>query len=63
MCALYYVKILGYARSLLSPAHFQDLCKYIANQEEHHKNIDFKDEFLGLLKKYNIEYDERYLWD
>ena len=42
----------GYGIFSLSPAHFQGLCKYIANQEEHHKDIDFKDEFLGLLKKY-----------
>jgi len=53
----------GYGIFSLSPVHFQGLCKYIANQEEHHKNIDFKDELVGLLKKYNIEYDERYLWD
>ena len=53
----------GYGIFSLSPAHLQDLCEYIANQENHHKHIDFKNELLGLLKKYNISYDERYLWE
>ena len=53
----------GYRVFSLSPAHLQGLCGYIANQENHHKCIDFKDELLRLLKKYNINYDERYLWD
>jgi REP element-mobilizing transposase RayT len=37
--------------------------KYIANQEEHHRNLSFEDEYLSFLKKHQIEYDERYLWD
>jgi len=53
----------GYGIFSLSPAHLQGLCEYIANQENYHKHIDFKNELLGLLKKYNIDYDERYLWD
>ena len=36
---------------------------YIANQEEHHRHITFQEEFLKLLKEYEIEYDERYIWD
>lgn len=53
----------GYGVFSLSPIHLQRLCMYIANQEIHHKRVNFKDEFLGLLNKYNINYDERYLWD
>jgi putative transposase len=53
----------GYGVFSLSPTHLEKLCNYIANQETHHKCVDFKDEFLDLLKKYNIDYDERYLWD
>jgi REP element-mobilizing transposase RayT len=53
----------GYGVFSLSPTHLQCLCTYIANQKEHHKHVDFKNEFLGLLKKYNVAYDERYLWD
>jgi len=37
--------------------------KYIHDQEKHHTRRTFKDEYLGLLKKFNIEYDERYLFD
>jgi hypothetical protein len=39
------------------------LKKYIAAQEEHHRRETFQDEFRRLLKKYGIEYDERYVWD
>ena len=35
----------------------------VANQHEHHKCQDFKDEFRGLMKKYEIAYDERCIWD
>jgi putative transposase len=35
---------------------------YIAHQREHHKKFDFKEEYLLLLKKHNIEYDPKYLW-
>jgi putative transposase len=36
---------------------------YIAGQEEHHRNISFQDEFRQLLNRYEIEFDERYVWD
>ncbi len=36
--------------------------KYIQNQEEHHKKISFREEYLGLLNEFKIEYDERYLF-
>src|SRR6185503_8180128 len=32
-------------------------------QEQHHRNITFQEEFLALLKKHRIEFDEQYLWD
>ena len=53
----------GYGVFSLSPVHLRGLCEYIARQTEHHKHIDFKEEFLRLLNKYNINYDERYLWN
>ena len=31
--------------------------------DEHHKKRSFKDEYLTFLKEYNINYDERYVWD
>ncbi len=36
---------------------------YIAQQEEHHHKVSFQDEFRQLLKRYEIEFDERYVWD
>ena len=37
--------------------------QYIKNQERHHKKMTFQEEFLALLKKHRIAYDERYLWE
>ena len=37
--------------------------EYIAGQEEHHRKISFQDEFRQFLKRYKIEFDERYVWD
>ena len=37
--------------------------KYIARQHEHHQRTTFQDEFRLLLKKHQVEYDERYVWD
>ncbi|HEX6960278.1 MAG TPA: transposase [Lacipirellula sp.] len=36
---------------------------YIANQEEHHRRATYQDEFRSLLKRYEIDCDERYVWD
>jgi len=36
---------------------------YIAGQEEHHRKVSFQDEFRTFLKKYDIKFDERYVWD
>jgi REP element-mobilizing transposase RayT len=37
--------------------------QYIQTQEEHHRKMTFQEEFLALLKKHRIAYDERYLWE
>ncbi len=36
---------------------------YIQGQEAHHRRMSFKEEFLALLKKHRVAYDEQYLWD
>ena len=36
---------------------------YIAGQEEHHRKVSFQDEFRRLLGRYDIAFDERYVWD
>ena len=53
----------GYGAFSVSKSGEQGVSSYIRNQREHHLNRDFKQEFLSLLKKHEIEYDERYLWD
>ena len=37
--------------------------QYIKNQEVHHRRITFQEEFVALLKRHQIAYDERYLWE
>jgi REP element-mobilizing transposase RayT len=53
----------GYGAFSISPSHVDVLKRYIANQTKHHRQETFQDEFRRLLKKYDIEYDERYVWD
>lgn len=44
-------------------SRLQKTVEYIENQEEHHKKISFKDELRKFLENYEVEYDEKYLWD
>jgi REP element-mobilizing transposase RayT len=53
----------GYGAFSISPAHVETLTAYIANQEQRHAKMSFQDEFRRLLRKYGVEYDERYVWD
>jgi len=52
----------GYGVFSVSESNIKIVKKYILNQENHHKICSYKDEFRGFLKKYNIEYDEKYVW-
>jgi len=53
----------GYGAFSISPSHTEPVQRYIANQEEHHRQETFQDEFRRLCKKYGLEIDERYVWD
>lgn len=53
----------GYGAFSVSPSKLEVTKNYISQQEQHHKKISFKEEYLQFLKEYHIEYDERYLWD
>ncbi len=53
----------GYGGFSVNPKGIEVVRRYILNQEEHHKKRTFKDEYRGFLKAYNMEYDERYVWD
>src|SRR5260370_37538023 len=53
----------GYGAFSVSPAHVAALKEYIRNQDAHHKKVSFQDEFRRLLRKYGVEWGERYVWD
>lgn len=53
----------GYAALSVSQSNLDQVIRYIENQEEHHKQVQFKDEYRAFLEAYGIEYDERYVWD
>lgn len=53
----------GYGAFSVNPTEVDVVKRYIENQKEHHKKITFQDEYRAFLKKYNVEYDERYVWD
>ncbi len=53
----------GYGAFSVSPNHVEGLIKYIDNQQIHHQKISFQDEFRHLLKRYHVDFDERYIWD
>ncbi len=47
----------------VNPSEIDIVISYIANQKEHYKKKTFQDEYRAFLKKYQVEYDERYVWD
>lgn len=53
----------GYGAFSVSASSVNNVVRYIENQAEHHRKKNYRDEFIGLLEKYQIPYDERYLWD
>jgi len=52
-----------YGAFSVSVSQVDKLVEYIENQEPHHRKMTFQQEFIALLMKHNIEYDERYLWE
>ena len=53
----------GYGAFSVSQSHVADVRAYIQRQEEHHETMSFQEEFRKFLRRYGIEYDERYVWD
>jgi len=53
----------GYGAFSVSISHLDETIAYIKNQEEHHRHKSFQEEYLAFLKKHEIEYNEKYLWD
>jgi putative transposase len=53
----------GYGAFSYGHSQIDTIVRYINNQEQHHAVRRFRKEYLALLNKYNIEYDEKYVFD
>ena len=53
----------GYGAFSVSQSHVEQVRRYITGQERHHRRHTFQDELRQILRRYEIDYDERYLWD
>jgi len=53
----------GYGIFSIGFSQIDEALRYIADQEQHHRKYTFQDEFRLLLKRYQIVFDERYVWD
>jgi putative transposase len=52
-----------YGAFSVSQSNVPQVKAYIANQEEHHRRVPYQDELRALLRRHEIEFDERYVWD
>jgi hypothetical protein len=53
----------GYGAFSVSTSAIDKTCKYITDQQEHHKKQTFQDEYRAFLRKHNMDWDERYVWE
>ena len=53
----------GYGSFSVSESNVPAVCRYVANQEQHHRTRSFQEEFVVFLKNNKISYDERYIWE
>ena len=53
----------GYGAFSVSQSHVGQVQRYILRQEQHHRKVTFQDEYRESLKRYKVEYDERYVWE
>src|ERR1044072_2363644 len=53
----------GYAAFSVSQSNLAVVIRYIENQEQDHHRVTFQDEYRAFLKAYEVEFDERYIWD
>ncbi|MBK7684268.1 MAG: IS200/IS605 family transposase [Bacteroidetes bacterium] len=53
----------GFGAFTYSKSHIDNVVKYILNQSAHHKKQTFKEEYLQILEKFDIEYDLKYLFE
>ena len=53
----------GYSDFSVSKSNLEQVTHYISAQDEHHKKVTFQDELRALLRRHDVEFDERYVWD
>ncbi len=53
----------GYGIFSVNPTEIDTVMNYIKNQEGHHRKRNFQEEYRLFLRKYDVAYDERYVWD
>jgi REP element-mobilizing transposase RayT len=53
----------GFGAFSYSQSQLDNVITYINNQEKHHQKRSFKNEYISLLEKFNVQYDEKYLFD
>ena len=53
----------GYGAFSVSQSSVDEVRRYIANQEEHHRRVTFEEEFRAFLDRHGVAYDERFVWD
>lgn len=53
----------GYGAFTVSPSQQETIMAYIDGQMEHHRKQTFQDEFLSLLKRHEVDYDPKYVWE
>lgn len=52
----------GYGAFSYSKSQVDNVINYIKNQEEHHKKESFRNEYLNFLNRFEVEYDEKYIF-
>ena len=53
----------GYGAFSVSRSNVDEVERYIAGQEEHHRHVTFQEEFLAFLQRHGVAYDPRYVWE
>ena len=53
----------GFGAFSYGHSQLDNIIRYIQNQKEHHQKKTFREEYMQILEKFNVDYDERYLFD
>ena len=53
----------GYGAFSVSPSQLEAVLEYVDTQQEHHRTRTFQEEYLELLGRHGVDFDERYVWD